>query len=172
MKIKLVLTDIDGVWTDGGLFFSEKRELLKRFSVYDGWGVRYCRELGIPVGIITAEDLEIAKRIGEKFKVPHIFLGVKDKLAIAKKLCEQLEISLNNVAYIGDDLNDLPLLKAVGYSACPPNASFYVRKEVSYVCSTHGGEGAFREFVEHLLVNEPAFNELVRMYSTYGRAKR
>ena len=168
MNIKLVLSDIDGVWTDGGLYFTEEREVMKKFSVYDGWGVRYCRNLSIPVGIITAEEIEMARRVAEKFKTPHIFTGVKDKLGVAKKLCEELGVTLEETAYIGDDLNDLPLLQAVGYSGCPISGSKLVRERVDYVCSTRGGDGAFREFVESIFEKTPEFRAVVDSYATYG----
>jgi 3-deoxy-D-manno-octulosonate 8-phosphate phosphatase (KDO 8-P phosphatase) len=168
MEIKLVLSDVDGVWTDGGFYFTEEGEMMKKISVYDGWGVRYCRNLGIPVGIITAEESSMAIRAAEKFKTPYIYSGVKEKLPAAQKLCEELGISLKETAYIGDDLNDLPLLLAVGYSGCPANANKWVKERVDYVCTTKGGDGAFREFVESLLQHTKEFSDLVTSYATYG----
>ncbi|ADY14238.1 KdsC family phosphatase [Sphaerochaeta globosa] len=168
-QIDMILTDIDGVWTDGGLYFSQTEESMKRFSVYDGWGIRYCRNLNIPVGIITAEDLPMASLIGKKFKTPYIFTAVSDKLETGKTLAEQLNISMERVAYIGDDLNDLPLLRAVGFSGCPTNAPIWVKREVDYVCQTQGGYGAFREFVEHILQDRKDFQHLIEIYAQKGR---
>jgi 3-deoxy-D-manno-octulosonate 8-phosphate phosphatase (KDO 8-P phosphatase) len=160
-RIKLVLSDVDGVWTDGGLYFTEDQEIMKRFSVYDGWGVRYCRYLGIPVGIITAEDVAMARRIAEKFKTPYIFTGIKEKMSTAQALCDKLGVSLEETAYIGDDLNDIPLLQAVGFSGTPSSAPKWVRDRVDYVCETPGGLGAFREFVEVILEDSPEFAEVI-----------
>ena len=168
-KIELVLSDIDGVWTDGGLYFTAETEYMKRFSVYDGWGVRYCRNLGIPVGIITAEEIPMAQLVALKFKTPHIHMGVKDKLATARQLCDSLGVSLEHTAYIGDDLNDLPLLELVGFSACPSSAPKWVRDRVDHVCATPGGYGAFREFVEHILADHPDFPQLIETYAKHGR---
>jgi len=168
-QIDMILTDIDGVWTDGGLYFSQTAESMKRFSVYDGWGVRYCRNLNIPVGIITSEDLPMATLVGNKFKTPYIFTSVSDKLATGRDLAKQLSIPMERVAYIGDDLNDIPLLRAVGFSGCPPNAPVWVKREVDYVCRTQGGYGTFREFVEHILQERDDFNRLIEIYSQEGR---
>jgi 3-deoxy-D-manno-octulosonate 8-phosphate phosphatase (KDO 8-P phosphatase) len=166
--IRLVLSDVDGVWTDGSLYFSREGEDLKRFSVYDGWGVRYCRNLNIAVGIITAEDIPMAKLAAEKFKTPYIFTGVKDKLAQAQRLCDELDIPLSSTAYIGDDLNDLPLLGQVGFSGCPANAARWVKPRVDFVCATSGGDGAFREFVEKILEGHPDFPSLIQTYARFG----
>lgn len=168
-QIEMILTDIDGVWTDGGLYFSQTEECMKKFSVYDGWGVRYCRNLNIPVGIITAEDLPMATLIGEKFKTPYIFCGISNKLKTAETLADKLGIPMQRVAYIGDDLNDLPLLRKAGFSGCPANAPVWVKREVAYVCETQGGYGAFREFVEHILKDREDFQRLIEIYAQEGR---
>ena len=106
---------------------------------------------GIPVGIITGENTAIVQRRAEKLKVDYLFQGVKDKLAVAESLCSNLQISLDDVAYIGDDINDIALLKLAGISAAPGNAPIYVQKIVNFTTKKQGGEGAFREFVEKLL---------------------
>jgi 3-deoxy-D-manno-octulosonate 8-phosphate phosphatase (KDO 8-P phosphatase) len=168
-EIRMVLSDIDGVWTDGSLYFSGNGESLKRFSVYDGWGVRYCRNLGIPVGIVTAESVPMARLVAEKFKTPHIFTGVVDKLAVVREFADSMDIPMESVAYIGDDLNDLPLLQAVGFSGCPANAPVWIRQKVRYVCKQDGGSGAFREFVETILQDRPEFLELLEIYAREGR---
>lgn len=151
MLPKLVITDIDGVWTDGGMYYTAEGDVMKRFSVKDGWGVIFLRELGIPIAIMTGEDTQIVQKRADKLKIKYCYLGVRDKVAQAKELCRELGISLEEVAFIGDDLNDLPLLRLVGYSASPDNTPEYVKREVRYVTAAHGGYGAFREFVEKLL---------------------
>lgn len=148
---KLVLTDIDGVWTDAGMYYDQTGNEWKKFSTSDSAGVLFCKHLSIPVGIITGEDTAIVKRRAEKLKIDHLYQGIQDKLSVASALCNQLGISLSEVAYIGDDLGDVPLLKAVGFSAAPANAPEYIRNMVHLTTTKAGGDGAFREFVEELL---------------------
>ncbi|MDR1003389.1 MAG: HAD-IIIA family hydrolase [Prevotellaceae bacterium] len=151
MLPKLVITDIDGVWTDGGMYYTAHGDVMKRFSVKDGWGVIFLHRLHIPVAIMTGEHSPVVQRRAEKLQIAHCYLNVKDKLAQAQQLCTELGITLADVAAIGDDLNDLHLLRAVGFSASPCNTPEYIRKEVDYVTAAHGGQGAFREFVEKIL---------------------
>ena len=152
MEIKLVLTDIDGVWTDGGMFYDNNGNEWKKFNTSDSAGVMFFRKLNIPVGIITGEDTRIVKRRAEKLRIDYLFMGVRTKLPIAEKLCEELGISLSeNVAYIGDDINDIPLLEKVKISATPANAPEYVKKYAKWNLKKCGGQGAFREFSELIL---------------------
>lgn len=164
MLPKLVITDIDGVWTDGGMYYTAEGDVMKRFSVKDGWGVIFLRELGIPVAIMTGEDTQIVQKRADKLKIKYCYLGVKDKVAQAKELCRELGISLEEIAFIGDDLNDLPLLRLVGYSASPDNAPEYVKREVRYVTAAHGGYGAFREFVEKLLSDNGMLQPVIERF--------
>ena len=151
MNIKLVISDIDGVWTDGGMFYDQFDNEWKKFNVSDGWGVRFLRDLGIPFAIMTGEDTNIVQRRADKLKVKYLYLGAKNKLQLAKDLCAELSISLEEVAFIGDDLNDLKLLRAVGLSACPAQSPDYIKSEVDLVMTKRGGEGVFREFVEYIV---------------------
>lgn len=151
---KIVFTDIDGVWTDGGMYYTENGDIMKRFSVKDGWGVSLLHALDIPVAILTGENTPIVRQRARKLKIEHCFLGVADKVEKASELCRQSGISLEETAFIGDDLNDLPLLRRCGFSGCVPHTPGYVKDKVDYVTRTQGGSGAFREFVEHLLEKE------------------
>lgn len=152
MKLpKLILTDIDGVWTDGGMYYDQTGNEWKRFCTYDGAGVSLAHEHGIPIGIITGENTQIVERRAQKLKVDYLFQGVSDKLKIASELCSKLKIGLSDVAYIGDDLADIPLLKSVGKSGAPTNAIKPVKSIVDYVSPVPGGYGAFRDFVSWLL---------------------
>ncbi len=149
MKVpKLILTDIDGVWTDGGMYYDQTGNEWKRFSTYDGGGVKKAHENGVPVGIITSENTMIVQNRAIKLKVDYVFQGVDDKLRKAGELCAELGISLDDVAYIGDDLGDLKLLSSVGISAIPSGAYIDRMLTPSYVTAKRGGEGAFREFVD------------------------
>lgn len=150
-KPKLILTDIDGVWTDGGMYYDQTGNEWKKFHTYDSAGVLFAHQNEIPVGIITGEDTEIVSRRAAKLKIDYLFQGVKNKMEVADNLCKQLNISLDEVAYIGDDLGDIELLKNVGISATPNSAPEYVKKYSQMVMTKNGGEGVFREFVEKIL---------------------
>lgn len=152
MLPKLILTDIDGVWTDGGMYYDQTGNEWKKFHTYDSAGVLLAHRMNIPVGIITGEETMIVKRRAEKIGVDFLFQGVKNKLDVAVGLCDSLNIPLEEVAYIGDDILDIPLLKEVGISAAPLNAPVYVQSIVKYITKIRGGEGAFRDFVEYMLL--------------------
>lgn len=147
---KLILTDIDGVWTDGGMYYDQTGNEWKRFCTYDGRGVTLAHECGVPVGIITGEDTEIVRRRAEKLHVDYLFQGVSDKVSIAQMLCGELGISLTQVAYIGDDLADVELLKSVGFAATPAESPIESLNIGTITLKKRGGEGAFREFVERI----------------------
>ena len=152
MKLpKLILTDIDGVWTDGGMYYDQTGNEWKKFNTSDSAGVLFCKKAGIPVGIITGESTDIVKRRAQKLCINILYQGIHDKLTIAKSICESMQISLNEVAYIGDDIGDLELLSHVGISAAPNNAPKYIKDKVDFVTNKVGGDGAFREFVETIL---------------------
>jgi 3-deoxy-D-glycero-D-galacto-nononate 9-phosphatase len=162
--IKLVLTDIDGVWTDGGMYYDETGNELKKFNTSDSAGVVFLRLLDIPVGIITGENTRIVQRRADKLKIELLFLGVKNKLKVAENLCLEHNISLSEIAYIGDDLNDAMLLQAVGFSAIPANAPIYMEKYAKIRLKRKGGDGAFREFVELLLEKENLLDLAIEKY--------
>jgi 3-deoxy-D-manno-octulosonate 8-phosphate phosphatase (KDO 8-P phosphatase) len=159
-NINLILTDIDGVWTDGGMYYDNNGNELKKFHTYDSAGVLFCKKLNIPVGILTGEKTDIVANRAKKLNVEFVYQGVSNKLEIANDICKKYNINLANVAYIGDDLNDIELLKAVGYSACPASAPIYIKKIVSIVLQKNGGEGVFREFIEHLFDLEELIKQL------------
>ena len=164
MKIKLVLTDIDGVWTDGGMYYDQTGNEMKKFNTTDSAGVIFLRLLNIPLGIITGENTKIVSRRAEKLKINYLFMGVLNKLEVAEKLCAELNISLQEVAYIGDDLNDALLLTAVGFSAIPANAPSYMEKYAHVRLTLKGGDGAFREFVELILQKENLLDTAIEKY--------
>lgn len=148
---KLILTDIDGVWTDGSMYYDQTGNEFKRFHTYDSAGVLFAKSLNIPVAILTGETTEIVARRAAKLKIDHLYQGVKNKIDVALKITQELQISLEDCAFIGDDINDIPLLNMVGFSGATANAPDYIQSKVHYVTQKKGGEGAFREFVEHIL---------------------
>ena len=154
MLPKLILTDIDGVWTDGGMYYDQTGNEWKKFNTSDSAGVLFAHRLNIPVGIITGEETQIVARRSDKLHVDYLFQNSKDKLAITQTLCEELHITLKDVAYIGDDIGDMSLLKQVGYAGVPASAPDYVRALGNVPLTKKGGEGVFREFVEKIIGKE------------------
>lgn len=154
MLPKLILTDIDGVWTDGGMYYDNFDNEFKKFNTSDSAGILFCRLLDIKVGIITGENSPAVLRRSEKLKIDILHIGVKDKLGLAMQICKEQNISLSQVAYIGDDINDFELLGQVGFSACPSTSPFYIKEIVNAVMTKGGGEGCFREFVEYIIGTE------------------
>lgn len=152
--IKLVLTDIDGVWTDGGMYYDQLGNELKKFNTSDSAGVLLCHQFNIPVGIITGEDTHIVEKRAHKLKIKYLFQGISNKVEAAQKILSEAGVDFHQVAYIGDDIGDYHLLQKVGYSAAPANAPDYIKSKVEFVTKKKGGEGAFREFVEWLLCEE------------------
>lgn len=155
--IKLVVSDVDGVMTDGGLYYSRHGEEIKKFNVKDGLVVHLLRNEGIKLCIVTGRKSEIVEKRFSELKFDFIVQGSEDKMEDLKKIASELQIGLENIAYIGDDINDLELLKNVGLGGCPSDAIESLKEEVSYVCQKKGGEGAFREFADYILTyNENA----------------
>ncbi|PRX56930.1 KdsC family phosphatase [Flagellimonas meridianipacifica] len=162
MLPKLILTDIDGVWTDGGMYYDEKGNEFKKFNTYDSAGVLFCKMLGIPCGIVTGENTNSVKRRGAKLKMEYVFLGVKDKVKLIENLLDELKIQWCDIAYLGDDINDYAVLLKAGLSACPSSAPEYIKVVAGWKLSKKGGEGVFREFVERILQeNDISIKELV-----------
>lgn len=165
MKLpKLILTDIDGVWTDGGMYYSKNGEESKRFNTSDSAGVLFCKLLEIPFGIVTGEKNDIVKNRAQKLGVEILFMGVKNKLNVIEQLCLERNISLSEVAYIGDDINDIQILEKVGISACPVDAPEYVKKSTNLSLYKKGGEGVFREFVELILEKNNLLDKALSLY--------
>jgi len=152
-KIKLVLTDNDGVLTDTGVYYSDDGEMLKRFSIRDGMGVERLKKiLQIETGIVTGELSGSVKKRAEKLGIKELHLGIKDKPNLLKQILKEKNLKTENVAFIGDDVNDVELIKVVGLSASPADAMPDIKKIVDYVCDEKGGNGAFREFAELIIV--------------------
>lgn len=150
--IKLLLTDCDGVLTDGSVYYSEQGELLKRFHIRDGMGVERLRRLaGVETGVISGEQSMSLKRRAEKLSIEECHLGVKEKAVAIQSISDRCGIPLNSLAYIGDDVNDLEVFALVGLSACPSDAMTVVKETVDVVCDLKGGKGAFREFAEMII---------------------
>lgn len=153
-NIKLFITDIDGTLTDGGMYYSENGDELKKFNTRDGMGIQMLREAGIKTAIITSEDRQLNQRRAEKLKVDFIRQGKVNggKVAVAKEIAKEMGITILEVAYIGDDVNCIELLSAVSHAACPADACAKVKEVPGIAVMTKkGGEGCVREFCEQIL---------------------
>ena len=153
-NIKLFLVDCDGVLTDGGMYYFESKDEAKKFNTRDGIAFKMLKEKDIKIGIITGEKSKIVLKRGKKLKMDYVFLNVKDKVFAADKIIKELKIDYNDVLYVGDDINDLELLKKVGISACPIDAEEKVKKVCKYISVKTGGNGVIRDIYNELFDNE------------------
>ena len=152
----MLAMDVDGVLTDGGMYYSEMGDELKKFNTRDGMGIKMLQFAGIVTAFITKEKTAIVERRGRKLAVPEIHQAADDKLPVLTRVIEKYGLRLDEVAYIGDDVNDLQTLLAVGFSAAPADAMPSVLRVVHYVCKKRGGEGAVRE-VADLILGSPTY---------------
>jgi len=150
-KIKLVISDVDGVLTDGGLYYTADGMEMKKFNVKDGMGIVLLREAKIKNAIITTATSELMKKRAEALKIEYYYSGIWDKENKLKEICKLENILPENIAFIGDDVNDLGIIGEAGFSACPADAIEKVQQVVDLVLTKKGGEGVFREFAELIL---------------------
>lgn len=150
-RIRLFATDVDGVLTDAGMYYSESGDELKKFSTRDGMGIKLLQRAGLITALVTQEQTKLVARRAEKLAIPEVHQGVMDKLPVLREMAARHGVTLAEVAYMGDDINDFASLRAVGFSAAPADALPPVRKVVDYVCRAKGGEGAVREVAEMIL---------------------
>ena len=152
---KLFVSDVDGVLTDAGMYYDNDGNEWKKFNTHDGKGFELLRQQGIKTAIVTSEDTRIVDQRARKLRVDFLHQGVADKLPVVREMCTQLGISLEEVAYVGDDINDRNVLEVVGHPACPANALPVIRSIPGiHLLSKAGGSGAVREFVEYLLEHQ------------------
>ena len=148
-QIKMIITDCDGCLTDGGMYYSENGDELKRFNTKDGFALSAMKKQGIITGIITGEDRALNKRRAEKLHMDFILQGVSDKTLAVEEICKKYDVAADEILYIGDDLNDLEVIKKVGFSACPEDATNEILAVSDYVSKNRGGYGAVRDIIEH-----------------------
>jgi len=151
-KIRCVLTDCDGVLTDGGMYYSEFGDELKKFNTRDGKGFQLLRDSGLITGIITGEDVKIVHQRGRKLLVDELHTGVSDKKEVLRQICERRQISFEEVLFIGDDINDMEVLKMAGFGCAVSDAEEVVKEAADYVTRSGGGRGAFREVAEMVIM--------------------
>ena len=152
-KIKIVLTDVDGVLTDGGMYYSKDGDVMKKFHARDGMGISLLRKKDIITVIVTKEKTKMVKKWAKKMNAK-LFDGVLKKEEILEKICTQYDVSLSEIAYIGDDVNDVNLLKLVGLGVVPKDGNQIAKKSSNYISKTIGGKGVFREVAELILLSK------------------
>lgn len=151
VRIKLVISDIDGVWTDAKMYYSSDGELMKAFSTYDGMAVHLLREAGIPTAIITGEKSGSVAARARKLELTDVHLGITDKIEVFDQLLQKYKLTPEQVAYIGDDVNDYEVMQLAGLTACPANTPAFHLLKPDILLETKGGDGAFREFADLIL---------------------
>ncbi len=155
-KIKMLIMDVDGVMTDGGMFITENGDHIKKYNTKDGMAIQYLRKNGIEPAIISSGFLpEMVRSRANMLGIEKCYIGREPKVEIMKRFCEEMGINYENVAIVGDDINDLDIIKLAGLSACPSDAVNQVKTNVDIILSKKGGEGCIREFIDAYLLKEP-----------------
>lgn len=155
-RIRMLLLDVDGVMTDGGLYYSAEGIELKRFHAHDGYGIVRGHDHGLRIGIISGRSSPIVEARARVLKIDDVYLNAMDKVTPFRELQQKYGFTEEQTAFVGDDLFDLPLLKLVGFSAAPANAMVGVKRQVDYVTRLAGGQGAVREVVDLILAAQRA----------------
>lgn len=159
-QIRLFATDVDGVLTDAGMYYGESGDEWKKFNTRDGMGIKLLQKAGIVTAIVTQERTKLVARRAEKLTISELHQGVMDKLSCMREMAARHGLTLGQVAYIGDDVNDLEALKAVGFSATPADGMPQIVAAVDYICRKKGGEGAVREIIEMILEAQGSKSEV------------
>lgn len=160
-NIRVLITDVDGVLTNGGIILDDNGMEYKQFQVKDGQIIALLQEAGIQIGVISGRNVAVVKHRCQQMGVDFHYHGVRDKYVLVRKILSDLGITLEQCAYMGDDLIDLEILSKVGFSAAPLDALPYVKDKVNFISSLKGGEGAFREVADTILEAKGALQGIV-----------
>ena len=163
--IKFLVLDVDGTLTDGKIYVDDKDTSFKAFNVKDGFALVNWLKLGGEVAILTGKKSNIVERRAKELGIKYIIQGSKNKKQDLKNLLKELNITFENVAYMGDDLNDLGVMKSVGFSACPKDSVQEVLEITNFISSKNGGDGAVREFLEHIMKKNGMWKKILEKYS-------
>lgn len=150
-RVKMILLDVDGVMTTGQILLLPNGDEVKFFSIHDGFGIVCARKMGLKVGIISGRPSESVKKRCEELGIDELFMDNMEKLPILEKIADRHNLNFDEIAFVGDDVPDLPVLERVGLSAAPQNAHPHVRGRVDLLLQNRGGEGAVREFIDFVL---------------------
>ncbi|HFD14617.1 MAG TPA: HAD-IIIA family hydrolase [Epsilonproteobacteria bacterium] len=165
MSIELIVLDVDGTMTDSRITYSATGDEIKSFNVKDGLAIASWRKLGKQVAIITGRSSDIVARRAKELHIEHFYQGIHNKRKVLEELLQKLDLTMENVAAIGDDLNDMKMLKAAKISFVPRDASAYVDKIATVILSKKGGDGAVREMIEQLIVKEGLEKEYLELWA-------
>ena len=163
-QVKLLILDVDGVMTDGKIYFNEQGECLKAFNVKDGLGITMLLRCNIHVAIISGRSSPIIQKRANELGVKHVYVGQLKKLEAYKHCIEQLTIQPNQVAYLGDDVNDLPIMKQIGLSITPADAFDEMKKASMWVTTRNGGNGAVREVCNAIIMAQEKWSQAMKIY--------
>lgn len=163
-QVKLIIFDVDGVLTGGHIIFGQGGEALKAFHCQDGMGISLAHKAGLKTAIITGRDSEIVRRRGTELNIGDIHQGAADKLTALQALVAKYALSLDQIAYVGDDINDLPVMVQVGFPCAVVNAVPEVKAVARYISSRRGGDGAVRDIIEHILKAQGKWDNLIAEY--------
>jgi YrbI family 3-deoxy-D-manno-octulosonate 8-phosphate phosphatase len=160
----MVITDIDGVLTDGGMYYTENGDEIKKFNVRDGVGVRLLQLAGLKVGAVTGERTEIVQRRIDKIDMDFVFRGITDKFSCLKEIIKEHNLQPARIAYIGDEINDYSLLEKVGLFFCPADANMIIKEKADHILQYKGGEGILREVATIILKNQNKLDPALKKY--------
>lgn len=160
--IKLILLDVDGTLTDGGIYRSNNDDEMKKFNVKDGYAIVYARNLNIDFGIITGKSSKLVETRSKELKIKYLYQGISEKKLILKEIMEKTGFSKDEIAYMGDDLNDLHIMSEVGLTGAPSDAVNEIIEKAHFVSSKKGGEGAVREFIEFILKRDKKWDQFLK----------
>lgn len=167
-KIKLIVLDVDGTLTDGGIYYDSQGNEMKRFDVKDGLGIKVGIAAGLQFAVITGRESPVVERRVKELGIQHLLAGVQVKLPVLKQLMTELQLCADEICYIGDDLNDLECMEYAGVSACPADAAEEIRVASHFVADQNGGCGAVRVCVERILRHDNQWDTLTRKIYCIG----
>jgi len=163
-KVQLVITDVDGIWTDGGMYYSQNGDELKRFSVYDGGAVILLELADIPLIILSGEKNNILESRFRKLQISDVRLGIQNKQVELDKILERYSVEKENVLYLGDFINDYPIMRSVGIPVCPLNACEEIKEISKIILKNAGGEGVLWNLTKRILKSKEIFEEIFQKY--------
>jgi len=164
-KIKMFIFDVDGVMTDGGIIYTDKGEEIKKFNVLDGMIIFYLKkELGFKVGVITGRKSEVVEKRCQELQLDFHYHGAYRKISFYEQIRADYDLLNEQIAYIGDDVNDLPILSVCGLSCCPSSARDYIKERVDVITKAPGGHGAIRDFAEFVLAAQGKLDDFIDFY--------
>lgn len=159
--IKLILLDVDGTLTDGGIYRGNNGEELKKFNVKDGYAIVNAQKLGIEFGIITGRESELVRTRANELNIKYLYQGISEKTVILDEIMRITGLQKEEIAYMGDDLNDIKIMKKLGFSGTPLDGANEVKIIADFISSKNGGEGAVREFIEAVLKKDNLFQKFL-----------